>query len=61
MEKVRLHQHPGVELLYLIKGSLTLRMGGEEIQLDAEDAIYFDSAFQHSYRRRGTNLCTGIT
>jgi transcriptional regulator with XRE-family HTH domain len=59
-EKVRPHQHPGVELLYLLKGSLTLKIGSEEFHLDAEDAIYFDAAVQHSYRRRGTKPCTGI-
>jgi len=59
-EKVRPHQHPGVELLYLLKGSLTLKIGSEEFQLEAEDAIYFDSAAQHSYRRRGGKPCTGV-
>jgi len=59
-EKIKPHQHPGVELLYLLKGSLTLRIGSEEFQLEAEDAIYFDSAVQHSYRRRGPKPCTGV-
>ena len=59
-EKVRPHQHPGVELLYLVKGSLTLKIGGEEFQLEAEDAVYFDAAVQHSYRRRGAKACTGV-
>jgi transcriptional regulator with XRE-family HTH domain len=59
-EKVRPHQHPGVELLYLLKGSLTLKIGSEEFQLEAEDAIYFDAAVQHSYRRRGAKACTGV-
>ena len=59
-EKQRPHQHPGVELLYVLKGSLTLKIGSEEFHLDAEDAIYFDSAVQHSYRRRGAKPCTGV-
>ncbi|HWZ77109.1 MAG TPA: XRE family transcriptional regulator [Candidatus Sulfotelmatobacter sp.] len=59
-EKLRPHQHPGVELLYLMKGSLTIKIGGEEFSLEAEDAIYFDSAVQHSYRRRGQKQCTGV-
>ncbi|HTS08673.1 MAG TPA: cupin domain-containing protein [Candidatus Eisenbacteria bacterium] len=59
-EKAKPHQHPGIELLYLIKGSLVLKIGSEEFQLEAEDAIYFDSAIQHSYRRRGSKPCTGI-
>src|SRR5579871_3788853 len=59
-EKVKPHQHAGVEFVYLIKGSLTIRIGSEEYSLDAEDAIYFDSAVQHSYRRNGSKPCTGL-
>lgn len=59
-EKAKPHQHPGVELLYLIKGSLTIKVGSEEFQLEAEDSIYFDAAVQHSYRRRGSKPCIGI-
>ena len=59
-DKLRPHQHPGVELLYVLKGSLTIRIGSEEFQLGAEDAIYFDSAIQHSYRRHGQKPCTGV-
>jgi len=59
-EKVKPHQHPGVEMLYLMKGSLTLKIGSEEFELEAEDAIYFDSAVLHSYRRRGSKACTGV-
>ena len=59
-EKLKPHQHPGVEFLYLLKGSLTLKIGSEEYLLEAEDAIYFDSAVQHSYRRRTAKPCTGL-
>ena len=59
-EKVRPHQHPGVELLYVLKGSLTVKIGSEEFQLETEDAIYFDAAVQHSYRKHGTKPCSGV-
>ena len=59
-EKLKPHQHAGVEFLYLLKGSLILKIGGEELVLEAEDAIYFDSAVAHSYRRRGSKACTGV-
>jgi transcriptional regulator with XRE-family HTH domain len=59
-EKAKPHQHPGVEFLFVLKGSLALKIGGDEYLLDAEDAIYFDSAIQHSYRRRGTKPCSGV-
>jgi transcriptional regulator with XRE-family HTH domain len=59
-EKLKPHQHPGIEFLYLLKGSLTLKIGSEEFLLEAEDAIYFDSAVQHSYRRRTAKPCSGL-
>lgn len=59
-EKLKPHQHAGVEFLYVIKGSLAIKIGGEEFLLETEDAIYFDSAVLHSYRRRGSKPCTGV-
>lgn len=60
LEKLKPHQHAGVEFIYVMKGALILKIASEEIQLEAEDAIYFDSAVQHSYRRRGSKACSGI-
>ena len=59
-EKLKPHQHAGIEFLFVLKGSLTIKIGGEEFLLEAEDAIYFDSAVLHSYRRRGAKPCTGV-
>jgi transcriptional regulator with XRE-family HTH domain len=59
-EKVRPHQHPGVELLYLINGRLELSIGSDTHVLDEGDAIYFDSAVRHSYRRVGKNRCSAV-
>lgn len=59
-DKAKPHQHPGVEFLFVIKGSLTVKIGSEEFHLEAEDAIYFDAAVQHTYRRRGAKPCTGV-
>jgi transcriptional regulator with XRE-family HTH domain len=58
--KVKTHQHAGVEFLYVLKGSLAMKIGGEEFLLEAEDAIYFDAGAPHSYRRRGAKPCTGV-
>jgi transcriptional regulator with XRE-family HTH domain len=60
LEKVRPHQHPGVELLYLITGSLQLTIGSEVFTLGAGDAVYFDSGVRHSYRRIGKRSSTGV-
>ena len=59
-EKLKPHQHPGIEFLFLLKGSLAIKIGSEEFVLEAEDSIYFDSAVQHSYRRRSSRACTGV-
>jgi transcriptional regulator with XRE-family HTH domain len=60
VEKLKPHLHAGVEFLYVIKGSLTIKIGREEFLLEAEDSIYFDSAVLHTYRRRGSKPCTGV-
>ena len=59
-EKVRPHQHPGVELLYMIGGKLELMIGSDLHVLEEGDAIYFDSAVRHSYRRVGKNQCSAV-
>jgi quercetin dioxygenase-like cupin family protein len=58
-EKTKPHQHAGIEFLYVIKGTLEMKIGGEEFVLDAE-AIYFDSASQHSYHRLQQKPCAAV-
>jgi transcriptional regulator with XRE-family HTH domain len=58
--QVRLHQHPGIEFMYLICGKLGLRIGEEESTLEKGDAIYFDSNLPHGYRRIGNSLCAAL-
>lgn len=38
-----------LEFLYVLKGSLAVKIGGEEFLLEAEGAIYFDAGTPHSY------------
>lgn len=59
-DKAHIHYHPGIELLYVISGELTLKIGNEEHQLQDGDSIYFDSSVPHSYRRSGKKTCDGI-
>ena len=58
-DKSRPHQHPGVELLYLISGKLDLTIGSE-FNLESGDAVYFDSGVRHSYHRASKRPCTGV-
>ncbi len=52
-EHVVLHEHPGVEFLYVISGKLALRIGEDRHALSEGDAIYFESSQPHGYRRLG--------
>lgn len=59
-EKVRLHQHPGVEFIYVVKGRLALKIGSSLEYLDAGDSLYFDSQLPHGYSRAGTKPCSAV-
>lgn len=59
-EKVRPHQHPGVELLYLISGKLEIRIDSRTEVLETGDSIYFDSSVLHSYRRLSPRRCSAV-
>ncbi len=60
IDKQRLHQHAGVEFLYLIRGKLELVIGSDTYTLDTGDAIYFDSSVRHGYRRSDEHPSTGL-
>jgi transcriptional regulator with XRE-family HTH domain len=59
-DKQRLHQHPGVEFLYMIRGKIDLVIGSDTHTLDSGDAIYFDSSVRHGYRQAGTQASSAI-
>ncbi len=49
----RPHEHPGVELVYVLGGELGVTVETTEHRLKAGDAMYFDATQPHSYRRLG--------
>jgi len=59
-EKLRRHQHPGAEFIYVLSGVLTLHIGDEQHTLEARDSIYFDSTVPHAYRRSGVRACCAL-
>jgi transcriptional regulator with XRE-family HTH domain len=59
-EKLRPHDHPGVEFIYAIQGELSVHINGDVHALDAGDAMYFDSTVPHAYRRSGGRSCTAF-
>ena len=59
-EKLRRHQHPGAEFLYVLSGTLTLHIGDDQHTLEARDSIYFDSTVPHAYRKSGAKACCAL-
>ena len=54
------HEHPGIELLYVLSGSLELRVGEDKHELSQGDSIYFDSTVPHAYCKIGTKRTTAL-
>ena len=59
-EKLRRHQHPGAEFIYVLSGTLNLLLGDDQHLLEARDSIYFDSTVPHAYRRSGAKTCCAL-
>ncbi len=59
-DKVKLHQHAGVEFLYVVHGKLDLTIGTDAHSLEAGDSIYFDSTVRHGYRRPSSQSTTAV-
>src|SRR5512147_1939390 len=54
------HEHPGAEVIYVLRGTLVVNLEGEDFALGAGDSMYFDCAHPHSYRRKGASPCAAI-
>jgi quercetin dioxygenase-like cupin family protein len=59
-EKIRVHQHPGVEFIYVLKGKLNLKVGADHEILETGDSLYFDAQLPHGYSRAGNKPCSAI-
>lgn len=59
-EKVRFHEHPGIEFLYVLSGKLELRTREGAHELSEGDAVYFDSTVPHGYRRIAGGSTTAL-
>ena len=56
----RLHEHPGIEFLYVLSGKLELRTVEDQHELAEGDAMYFDSTVLHGYRKIGSKRTTAL-
>jgi transcriptional regulator with XRE-family HTH domain len=54
------HEHPGAEIIYVLRGELVVNLEGEDFALREGDSMYFDCAHPHSYRRKGSVPCAAI-
>ena len=59
-DRLRPHQHPGGEFIYVVRGTLIIRIGEEDHVIATDDSVYFDSSVPHSYRREGTRTCAAL-
>lgn len=59
-DALRPHAHPGVEFIYVLTGTLVVRIGEEDHAIAAGDSIYFDASIAHAYRRSGARACTAV-
>jgi transcriptional regulator with XRE-family HTH domain len=59
-EQVRSHEHPGIELLYVLSGKLELRTHESAYELAEGDAVYFDCTVAHAYRRITAERTTAL-
>ena len=59
-DQVQPHQHEGAEVLFVISGTLAIKVGEAEHVLRAGDSIYFDPSPPHSYRRVGNRPCRAV-
>ena len=60
VEKLRPHTHPGVEFIYVVRGTLSLHIDGDEHVLGPGDSIYFDATVPHAYRRSRGRSCSAL-
>ena len=59
-DKLTPHEHPGVEFIYVLQGTLAVQIHGGEHLLGTGDSMYFDSTLPHAYRRSAGRICTAI-
>jgi transcriptional regulator with XRE-family HTH domain len=59
-EDVRMHEHPGIEVVYVLTGKLEIRTATDQHELGEGDAIYFEASVPHGYRRVGSKKTTAL-
>jgi transcriptional regulator with XRE-family HTH domain len=60
LDKLRPHDHRGVEFIFALQGTLSVHIDHAEYALDAGDSMYFDSSVPHAYRRSAGRTCAAV-
>jgi mannose-6-phosphate isomerase-like protein (cupin superfamily) len=58
--EVEPHSHAGAEVLYVLRGRVTVTYGGLDYELSEGDSMYFDATRPHTYRRVGTTPAAAV-
>jgi transcriptional regulator with XRE-family HTH domain len=56
-----LYRHPGMEMVLLLEGRMTILVGFERYDLEAGDSICFPSTTPHRYVNHGDEVARGVT
>lgn len=59
-DQVVQHSHPGHEFIYVLDGTLGLKVEDEEVVLSAGDTAYFNGTLPHGYRQVDAALCRAV-
>lgn len=60
-EGVALHVHPGVEMAYVVQGTIEFRMGGETIVKHAGDSTLIPRGTRHAARNIGKDTARVVS
>lgn len=54
------HEHEGIELVYVISGTIEVHIHGDVHRLETRDSMYFDAGHPHSYKCVSDDRATAI-
>lgn len=54
------HSHAGAEVLYVLRGRVSVTYEGQDHELNEGDSMYFDSTRPHTYRRLGNTPAAAV-
>lgn len=54
------HHHPGVEIAYVLKGTIEYTLDGKTVVLKAGDSLYIPAGTVHGARNAGTTLASEL-